>query len=79
MASGKPVLMYKLDGIPDEYDNFLYYVEGTSIENLKDKILEVCEKSDKELNEFGAKALNLIQNKNPRVQGKIFNLIVSKE
>lgn len=81
MASGKPVLMYKLDGIPDEYDNFLYYVEGTSIENLKDKILEVCEKSDKELNEFGAKALNfVIQNKNPRVQaGKIFNLIVSKE
>lgn len=81
MASGKPVLMYKLDGIPDEYDNFLYYVEGTSIENLKDKIVEVCEKSDRELNEFGEKALNfVIKNKNSRVQAKkIFNLIVEKE
>lgn len=26
MASGKPVVMYKLDGIPDEYDEYLNYV-----------------------------------------------------
>ena len=26
MATGRPVLMYKLNGIPDEYDDYIYYI-----------------------------------------------------
>lgn len=41
LASGKPVVMYKLDGVPVEYDEYLYYVEDLSVEKLKEKLLHV--------------------------------------
>ena len=34
LASGKPVVMYKLPGIPDEYDEFLNYVDYDSSESM---------------------------------------------
>ena len=34
MLSGVPVVLYKLDGIPDEYDKFVNYVPDNSIESL---------------------------------------------
>ena len=36
-----PVVMYKLDGIPDEYDNYLHYIEGNTPEDIARKIIEV--------------------------------------
>ena len=30
MASGKPVVMYKLDGVPAEYDEHLFYADATN-------------------------------------------------
>ena len=33
-ASGTPVLMYKLQGIPDEYYLYCYTIEGNSVENF---------------------------------------------
>ena len=36
MKSGRPVLMYKLKGIPDEYDNYIFYIE----EDMKKSILQ---------------------------------------
>lgn len=34
MASGTPVLMYKLDGVPDCYDPYLNYVRGDDVASL---------------------------------------------
>ncbi len=36
-----PVIMYKLDGIPDEYDPYLYYVAENTPQSLADKIRAV--------------------------------------
>jgi glycosyltransferase involved in cell wall biosynthesis len=77
MASGKPVVMYKLDGIPDEYDEYLYYVEDNSVEALKDKIAEVCAKPPEELRKFGIQAREwVLREKNSfRQVEKIIGLI----
>lgn len=77
MASGKPVLMYKLDGIPDEYDDYVYYVCDNSVETLKDKIIEICEKNDLERYEFGLRAKKFIlEEKNNNIQArKIIDMI----
>ena len=43
LSSGIPLVAYKLDGIPDEYDNHIYYVQDDSVESLREKLLEICE------------------------------------
>lgn len=60
MLSGKPVLMYKLDGIPNEYDEFLCYFEDNSIECLRKKIVEICELSKEERELIGKKAQKFV-------------------
>jgi len=55
LASGKPVIMYKLDGMPDDYNEHVFYIEGNTIKDLKNKIFEVCNKSNSELYEIGIK------------------------
>jgi len=71
LVSGKPVIMYKLSGIPDEYDEYLHYVEDDSTQALRDKIIEVCSKSAEELYELGQCAREwVLQEKNNAVQAK---------
>ena len=53
LSSGVPLVAYKLDGIPDEYDRYIQYVEDDSIESLKKKIVEVCEMPKKERDDMG--------------------------
>lgn len=66
LASGTPTVMYKLPCMPPEYDEYIYYVNGESTEALRDKLIEVCEKPQSELNEFGAKASEFVlTKKNP--------------
>lgn len=77
MLSGKPVVMYKLDGIPDEYDAYLQYVEDDSVETLKNKLVEVCEKSKDERRSIGMVAREFVATqKNREKQAKrILDLI----
>lgn len=71
MASGTPVLMYKLDGIPNEYDDYLSYVKGDTVEDLKASITELCEKNEEELWLCGEKAKQFVlQNKSGRIQAQ---------
>lgn len=71
MLSGKPVLMYKLDGVPDEYDQYLYYIKGSEPQDMADRIMEICEKPRSELDDFGQKARNFVlDNKSNEVQAK---------
>ncbi len=77
MASGKPVVMYKLDGIPDDYDEYLNYVEDDSAMALKDKIVEICSLTDSERKKMGIRARDFVLNeKSPAKQAqKIINSI----
>lgn len=71
MLSGIPVLMYKLDGIPDEYDEFLYYFNSEDPLKMAQTILEVCSKKSSVLQEKGKKAQAFILNeKNAKIQTK---------
>ena len=71
MASGTPTLMSKLPCLPKEYEPYIYFFDDESIEGIKKKIIEICEKSQEELNEFGKKAAEFIHTqKNEIVQTK---------
>jgi len=69
LASGRPVVGYKLDGIPDEYDQYIQYVPDNSIGALYDKLIEVCEMSSEVTRAMGEKSRTFIlEKKNPRSQ-----------
>ncbi|CAA7603149.1 Glycosyl transferases group 1 [Acididesulfobacillus acetoxydans] len=71
MLSGRPVLMYKLEGMPDEYDPCLYYIGGNQPSDVANSIVEICKKPKAELDEFGRKAREfVIEKRNCAVQGK---------
>jgi len=77
MASGKPVIMYKLDGIPAEYDEFLFYPASDSAKSLAESITNICEKTSEERFKLGERARNFVLNeKNGSKQAeKILGLI----
>lgn len=77
LASGRPVIAYKLPGIPDEYDEYIYYINGKDPRDMAAKIMEVCEKNEDELSYFGQKAKEFVLiNKNNIIQTKkIFDII----
>jgi phage host-nuclease inhibitor protein Gam len=52
--------MSKLPCLPKEYEPYIYFFDDESIEGMKNKIIEICEKSQEELNEFGKKAAEFI-------------------
>ena len=76
-ASGTPTIMYKLEGIPEEYFKYCFISENNSITDLKNKIVEVANLSEEERYKIGLSARNFIlENKNAKVQTqKIINLI----
>ena len=56
LSSGVPLIAYKLDGIPDEYDDYINYVPDDSLESLAAKIQEICDANPEKRNEIGEKA-----------------------
>lgn len=71
MASGTPTLMSRLACLPKEYEEYLFFFDDESIYGMRDKIIEICNKPSKELEEFGERAsMFIIQNKNAFVQTK---------
>lgn len=77
LISGNPVLAFKLDGIPDEYDEILFYFENEDIDSMKSKMCEILNLSDEDRNEIGMKARRfIINNKSPKaVALKIFEML----
>lgn len=41
MAAGKPVMMYRLDGIPAEYDPYLFYIPEETTDSICDTIIKL--------------------------------------
>ena len=71
MLSGKPVLMYKLSGIPAEYDPYLYYIEGNSAEDMKNAVLKIFESDGGEIAKRSLAAARFVaENKCSAVQAK---------
>ena len=69
LASGVPVVAYKLDGIPDEYDEYLNYVEDNSAQSLADKLVQICEMDEASRAEMGKRGADFVmKNKNAVVQ-----------
>ena len=69
MKTGRPIICYKLDGIPDEYDNYLLFVNDG--ETLKSKMEFAIKMSHKKLDEIGRNAEEFVLNeKNNIVQVK---------
>ena len=80
MSSGTPLIAYKLDGIPDEYDEYIFYVSDNSIEMLTNKLIEVCCVSSDELRQWGIKAQQFVlSKKNEIIQTKKIVNLVNKE
>lgn len=71
MLSGKPVLMYRLDGIPAEYDPYLNYIDGNSAEDMKNAICQIINADVNETAKIGeAAARFIVENKNSMIQAK---------
>jgi len=77
LLSGTPVIMYKLPSIPKEYDKHVFYIEKESVDDMKNKIIEVCSFSNSYPRKKGKEAHNFVfENKNIKIQTKnILNLI----
>lgn len=79
MAIGKPIVMYKLDGVPDEYDEFLIYPDSEDIISLQSTLVRVCELSEDDRDTIGTKAQEFVFNqKNSEVQVKKIIELISR-
>ena len=71
MLSGTPMLTTRLQGIPEEYFEYLFSLSDVSVESIYMKLSEVLCCSQDALCEFGTRAQEfIIQNKNSRAVGK---------
>lgn len=79
LASGTPTIMSRLACLPQDYESHLFFFDDESVEGIKNKIVEVCEKPQAELDAFGKAASEFIlTEKNEYKQaGKVFTLINS--
>ena len=60
LAAGVPVVAYKLDGIPDEYDEYLHYAPDNSPEALAEVMSDLLRKPENERKELGRKAQRFV-------------------
>jgi glycosyltransferase involved in cell wall biosynthesis len=65
MTSGTPVLTTKLDGIPNDYEDKLYFFKDDSFASIKNGIIEHINLPDEKLYLFGRQAMSFsLLNKN---------------
>ena len=76
-ASGVPVLMFEIEGIPEEYYSYCYSIKENTIIALKEMIVMICEKDSNVLKSLGNSARRFIlDNKSPRYQcSRLINFI----
>lgn len=60
LAAGVPVVAYKLDGIPDEYDEYINYVEENSPESLTAKLVQICQMDESIRQEMGRRGADFV-------------------
>lgn len=70
LKTGKPVIAFKLDGIPEEYDEYLNYPDNETAEGIKNKIIEVSKWNKKTYSDKMEKQLDFVDKKTVSSQGK---------
>lgn len=77
MSTGRPVIMYRLPGIPNDYFEHCFVPADFTTEGLKNCITTVLKMDDLQLNLIGKSARNyVLSNKNPVTQAnKLINLL----
>ncbi len=71
LKTGKPVIAYKLSGVPKEYDDYLFYPDGDSTQALMKTIIDVMKLNDDDLTEIKNKQISFIKEKKTvEAQGK---------
>lgn len=71
ILSGKPVIMFKLDGVPDEYYEYVLLMSSFISETMALEIEQFCNLSLVEINKFGENAQRfIVKNKNNILQTK---------
>ena len=80
MQSGRPVITTRLLGIPAEYQGRMYFFDGDSKEQLREKLEQILALPEAELCRFGKAARTYVnENKNQAAVGKrIFDLMDSE-
>lgn len=69
MASGTPVLMTKLLGVPSEYFNYVYVIKDETADGVCDVLPDILTQRCEQLSEFGLNARKyVLDNKNCSVQ-----------
>jgi len=69
LRSGKPVLCYKLEGIPDEYDPYLNYIPENGSEGIRQVVKHIMALSKEERTAIGKKGRQyVLDQKNPAKQ-----------
>ena len=59
LGSGRPVLCFKLDGIPREYDNYLQYFDDKE-NSIAEKIIQFNNMPQNKLQDLGIKGRNFV-------------------
>lgn len=71
MRSGKPVICYRLEGIPSDYDPYLTYIRRAGAEGIREAVNELRSQSSEQRMHMGRAAREyVLQNKNPAAQCK---------
>ena len=63
LSAGVPVVAYKLDGIPDEYDEYLFYPDNDEVESLTLLLEKLCRMDSQMRKELGQKGMHFVQNR----------------
>lgn len=71
LLSGVPTVAYKLDGIPDEYDEYFCYVEENTPLSLAQTLKKVCDDKSGHYETVARRAVEFVtKQKNSKVQAK---------
>jgi glycosyltransferase involved in cell wall biosynthesis len=80
ILSGKAVIMFKLDGVPNEYYDYVFLLSSFNTDVMALEIEQICSLSLAEINKFGVKAKQfIISNKNTNLQTKKIIDLISLE
>lgn len=70
MTTGTPVLSTRLAGIPSEYQNYLFWFNGESVDEMRKRLIEISLMDDADLKSMGKKAREFVfKNKTNLIQG----------
>lgn len=81
MASGTPVLTTRIPSMPEEYNEYVYFIDDESVEGLSETIKMILAKPKEELDDMGqmAKEFVLREKNNVMQARKIVNLVTDNK